>query len=445
MNSKMQPTGFSAEVAIIGAGPAGLAVARALKAQGISYQQFERNETVGGIWNINAPGTPMYESAHFISSKTLSGFTGFPMPASFPDYPSHSQVFEYLQQFALRYQLLDAISFSTEVVAVKKLASSLWQLELPAAEIRYFRAIVVCTGAQWHPNIPELPGYCTAEVIHSINYRSASQFSGKRVLVVGAGNSGCDIAADAARHATSAYISMRRGYWFIPKHIFGQPVDVFAHNGPKLPKALEQWLFGKMLRLLYGDPRRLGLQRPDHKLFETHPLINSMLLHHLQHGDIKAKPGISAISGKQVVFTDGTSAEVDLLVLATGYQHKFPVASQYLPSVSDLYLSAFSRDHKNLFAVGVLETNSGAYQHFDNQAQLIAGYLAEQRTGSAVAKQFARRISNDFPDLTGGVHFDSSARHEGYLDADALADYCEALLTQYQWQLTGKAAQPNLR
>ena len=151
-------------------------------------------------------------------------------------------------------------------------------------------------------------------------------------MVVGAGNSGCDIACDAGRNADAAYISVRRGYWFIPKHVFGKPADVFAEEGPTLPMWLEQFAFGKMLRLLNGDMTRLGLPKPDHKLFETHPILNTQLLHYLQHGDVIAKPGIETTEGNTVTFTDGTTVDVDLIMLATGYVHKVPFAQSLMGS-----------------------------------------------------------------------------------------------------------------
>ncbi|WP_199921381.1 flavin-containing monooxygenase [Streptomyces bicolor] len=427
------------DTCVIGAGPAGLAVARALAERDLPYTHIERHTGPGGLWDIDNPGSPMYESAHFISSRTLSGFGGYPMPDHFADYPPHRQILSYLTSFAEAYGLRDRIEFGTEVRSVEKNPDGTWTVTRADGRASTHRQVVVCTGAQWHPNLPVLPGDFTGEVRHTVTYRSSAELRGKRVLVVGAGNSGLDIACDAARSADHAAISMRRGYWFIPKHLFGRPVDTIAAGGPHLPMWLQQKLFGGLLRLLNGDPRRLGLQKPDHKLFETHPAINSLLIHHLQHGDITARPGIARTEGRTVHFTDGTSDDFDLILLATGYVHKVPVAQKYFGDEQhpDLYLSSFSREHDGLFGVGFVETNSGAYQLFDSQAQLIASFIRDATAGLPAAERFARMIRSDRPDLSGGLKFVDSPRHTGYVHSEAIVKYLGKVAEGMGWRTAG--------
>lgn len=435
------------DTCIIGAGPAGLAVARALSQRDLPYTHLERHSGPGGAWDIENPGSPMYESAHFISSKTLSGFSGFPMPDHFADYPGHRQILEYLRAFADTYGLTERIAFDTEVAGIRRESDGTWTVTRRSGARTRHSAVVVCSGSQWYPNIPEIPGDFTGEVRHTQTYRSPTELHGKRVLVVGGGNSGCDIACDAARSAASASISMRRGYWFIPKHIFGKPVDVFADEGPTMPMWLEQFVFGRMLRLLNGDPERLGLQKPDHKLFETHPVINSQLLHHLQHGDITARRDIATTQGNTVTYTDGTREEIDLILLATGYRHRVPFAQEYFGDEQhpDLYLSSFSREHSGLFGVGFVETNSGAYQLFDLQAQMIGSYLADQHARPDLARRFAARVRTDKPDLSGGIRFDASPRHRGYVDAVALKKYLHRIVREQGWDAAGAPPPAGLR
>jgi flavin-binding monooxygenase-like protein len=424
---------------VIGAGPAGLAVARALAERHLPYTHIERHTGPGGIWDIDNPGSPMYESAHFISSRTLSGFGGWPMPDHFADYPSHQKILAYLRSFSDAYGLTDRIEFGVEVRGVEKNADGSWTVARADGRESVHGQVVVCTGAQWHPNVPDLPGTFTGEVRHSAGYRSADELRGKRVLVVGAGNSGCDIACDAARSADHAVISMRRGYWFIPKHVFGRPVDTLAHVGPQLPVWLQQKFFGALLRIVNGDLARLGVPKPDHKLFETHPAINSMLIHHLQHGDITAKPGVARTEGRTVHFTDGTHDDFDLILLATGYKHAVPVAQEYFGDEQhpDLYLSAFSREHRGLHGVGFVETNSGAYRLFDTQAQMIASFIHDTQRGLPTAERFVRMIGNDAPDLSGGLRFVASPRHAGYVHSSAFVKYLAKVAAEMGWRTAG--------
>lgn len=433
---------------IIGAGPGGLSAARALKAQGLPYEQFERHTDVGGLWDMDNPGSPIYESAHFISSRDLSGFMGFPMPKHFPDYPSHRQILSYVRSFADAYGLRGAIRLGTGVNQVRKDAAGHWVVELGDGTRRRYKAVICATGCNWDPNLPTFEGRFSGELRHSVTYRSGDEFRGKRVLVVGAGNSGADIACDAATHADRAFISVRRGYHFIPKHIFGMPADEFGESGPHLPLWLARPVMTGLLRLMTGDLTRFGLPRPDHRLFESHPLMNSQLLHHLQHGNIAVKPDISHLDGHAVVFKDGSREEVDLVLCATGYRWSCRYAAEYFEwrgGRPQLYLSMFSRDHRNLFGIGYLENNSSAYKLFDTQAFMIASYLRAQRDRDASAARFEQLIQHDQPDLSGGIRFVDSPRHAVYIDAHSFKTYLRKLRARMGWNELSEAFYDRVR
>ena len=406
-------------VCVVGAGPAGLSLSRAFLAQGVPFDVYERHRDVGGLWDQSNPGSPVYDSAHFISSKTQSYFHDFPMPEDYPDYPSHAQVLAYLRAFADAYRLREHIRFDAGVTSAVPEGAG-WKVTLSGGEVRSYASLVCANGTNWHPTMPTYPGVFAGEIRHTQTYRSPEELRGKRVLIIGAGNSGADIACDAARTAAKAFLSVRRGYHFIPKHIFGKPADVFAAESPRMPRWLEQRVFGALLRLLNGDVRRLGLPKPDHRIFETHPILNTQVLHYLAHGDLSAMPDVERFAGRTVTFKNGATEEIDLVLCATGYAWSIP----YVPPEEfrwkgqrpDLYLAIFSRENPRLYVMGYLETNNGAYRMFDDMADLLARTIAARAEGGEAAKAVDALITTDQPDLTGGIHFIATDRHATYVD-----------------------------
>lgn len=428
--------GSTNKYCIVGAGPGGLCLARAFKRAGLDFDIIERHSDVGGLWDIDNPGSPMYDSAHFISSKTQSAFLGYPMPEDYPDYPSHRQILAYVQSFAEHYQLKQHVSFKTEVTSARY-ENGKWLVQTSDGRERQYKGLICASGVNWQPSVPDFPGEFSGEIRHSVSYRSASEFKGKRVLIIGAGNSGCDIACDAASQADAAFISMRRGYHFVPKHIFGMPSDVFDAQGPQLPMWLKQRVFPLLLKMIIGDPSRYGLPKPDHRIFESHPIMNTQLLHHLGHGDIKAKGDIKRFDGDSVVFADGSREKIDLVLLATGYKSHVPyLDKQYLnykQDRPDFYLNLFSYEWHNLVTMGFMETNSGAYKLFDYMAHTIACYFSAQTNEPTKAMRFADMIKTDRPDLSGGVHYLNSARHANYINKDSYKQYLERVWKNMGW------------
>lgn len=422
---------------VVGAGPSGLAQARAFKRRGVPFDVYERHSDVGGVWDLENPGTPMYESAHFISSRTLSGFSGFPMPDSYPDYPRRDQILAYLQGFADAHGLRQHIAFGKTVERVVPHEHGATVTIDGVA--RGYAGVVCATGVNWTPNVPVYPGTFSGTLRHTVTYRSPTELAGKRVLIIGLGNSGADIACDAARYAKQAFVSVRRGYHFIPKHILGKPADVFAHQGPRLPKWLQVPLFTMLQRWLIGDTTALGMPKPTHHILQSHPLLNDQLLHHLRHGDVTLKGDVERFEGSLVHFEDGSAIEVDEVLTATGYRVTLPyldedVVERRGDRVSH-FLTCFSRRHPRLFTLGYVELNGALYPHVDRLAALVAEYAWATQHDPVAAARFRRIVTTTDYDLSGGIARVDSPRHAFYCDHDALLAATLKTFKRAGWKL----------
>ena len=397
---------------------------RALAQQGLDFVGFEQHTDVGGLWNIENPASTVYESAHLISSKTTTQFSEFPMPEAAPDYPGHRHLQAYFRAYADRFGLREHIRFGATVTGAVQ-SDGGWTVSWTDADgpgRAGFSAVMVASGTLHEPSIPEFKGSFAGEIRHSARYKNATEFAGKRVLIVGAGNSGCDIAVDAVHHAASVDLSVRRGYYFVPKYVFGRPTDTL-NQGKPLPRPLKQFLDKRLLRMFTGDPHRFGFPRPDYRIYESHPVVNSLVLHHLGHGDLQVRADIDHLDGHTVHFRDGSSGDYDLILLSTGYVLDYPFLDPSLlgwdgPSPS-LYLNIFSRQAVNLLVIGMVEASGLGWEGRFRQAELAAAYLAAQRDAPASAETFRRRIAGPSPDVTGGYRYLGLDRMSYYVNKDA--------------------------
>lgn len=380
---------------VIGAGSSGLAAAKNLRELGIAVDVLERNAELGGNWCYGQANSRVYASTHTISSKRLTEYTDFRMPEHYPNFPHHTQVFEYLKSYAERFALRDAIEFETGVERLEP-AGPHWQVRLTSGERRLYEGVVVANGHNWDPRWPDFPGQLDGEVMHAAEYKTPDVFRGRRVLVVGAGNTGCDLAVEAATHAEAVFHSLRRGYYFIPKFLFGRPSDVVGEKLLRLglPERLRRLIVRGVLKLTVGDLEKYGLPAPDHELFATHPIINSQLPYYVGHGRIEPKPNVARLDGDAVQFVDGSRERVDLIVYATGYKISFPFLDREYLNWRDgrpwLYLNVFHPRYDNLFVVGLIQPDSGQFGLVDYQSQLVARFISAARAGGAAAERFRR-------------------------------------------------------
>ncbi len=420
----MSLVNFTDRFCVIGGGPSGLAVAKNLAAASIQFDCLEREDDFGGNWYFGKPASSVYRSTHLISSKRLTEFVDYPMPEDWPPFPTHQKALEYLRNYARDFGLYQHTQFNTAVARVEPAADNPdepgnghWIVSLSTGEQRRYRGVVIANGHNWDPNLPTYPGHFAGMVLHSSQYKTPDVLQGKRVLVVGAGNSGCDIAVESAQHAAQTWHSTRRGYHYVPKFLRGMPIDELGERllRWRVPLWLRRRLIARATKLALGSPQDFGLPKPDHRFLETHPIINSQMLYYVVHGDIAPRPDVAELCGDSVRFVDGTQEPIDVIVYATGFKISFPFIDNALLNWHDgcprLFMNVFHPQYDSLFVAGLIQPDSGQWGLVDYQAQLIARFVMAVEQGSARANRFRNLKRRALPDLSAGIRYVRSPRH----------------------------------
>ncbi|MGQ0702215.1 MAG: flavin-containing monooxygenase [Gemmatimonadales bacterium] len=422
----MDSSSLPYRVAIVGAGSSGLAAAKNFREAGFQVEILEREPDLGGNWNYGQTSARVYRSTHTISSKPGTEYPDFPMPREFPDYPHHAQILAYLRAYAEHFDLLGQVRLGANVKRVAPVAErdplTRWSVELADGGKQSYDVVVLANGHHEVPRYPDYQGQFTGHSLHSAEYKTPDLFTGKRVLVIGGGNSGCDIVVEAAQFAERAWHSTRRAYWYMPKYLFGRPADQVGDFmlALRVPLWLRRASATVLHRLLVGSPQRTGLPKPDHRLFETHPIVNSLLPYYVGQGDITPVPDVARFEGPMAHFADGRSAEVDVVVFATGYVIAFPFIEPHHLNWQNgrpaLYLNVFHPMYDTLFAAGLIQPDSGQFGLVHWQTRASARYARAALTGSPAAAGLRRRKAEPNEGVGGGVRYKDSPRH--YLEVE---------------------------
>jgi Flavin-binding monooxygenase-like len=376
-------------VCVIGAGPSGIAAIKNLLDAGLEVTAYDLQDDVGGNWRFSEDTghSSVFETTHIISSKYHSEFHDYPFPKEYPDYPSHAQLRAYFEGYARHFDLYPRIQFQTLVNHCEPLSDGRWRVTTTRDGVqntRDFDALVVCNGHHWKPRVPEYPGAFTGEFLHSHEFKRAEPFRDKRILVIGGGNSACDIAVETSRVSRRTDVSWRRGYWVVPKFVLGKPADVLSNGVKWIPSSIRFFLYEKLMLLLNGRNRDIGLPDPDHRIGATHVLLNSELVYFVRHGKIRILPDVSRLEGHIVHFKDGSSAEYDTIIAATGYWISHPFLDEALVDFSSgavpLYLRMLPAKIPNLYFLGLFQPLGCIWPGAELQAKIVARHLTGQWT-----------------------------------------------------------------
>ena len=326
-----------------------------------------------------------YRSLHINTSRDRMQYADYPMPRDYPDFPHHTLIARYFDAYVDHFGLRSAIRFQTGVARAERRQGGGWDVTSERGDTEPYDLLAVANGHHWDPRppVPAPPGRFDGLSFHSHHYVDADEphaLRGKRVVVVGFGNSAMDIACELSREGVAAkvWLSVRRGGHVIPHYWFGKPLDQTIALPPWTPWSVRRAVAGALHKIAVGDPTRMGLPAPDHAIGEAHPTISSELFQRLGRGDLAVKPAIRELAGRQVHFTDGTTEDVDAIVWCTGYNVSFPFLDPAIAVAPDNDLPLFLRCWKpgldDLFFVGLCQPLGAVMPIAEAQGKWLADY-----------------------------------------------------------------------
>src|SRR5262245_54593874 len=376
---------MEADVAVLGGGSSGLAAVKALREQGLAVDCFERGSDVGGLWRYENDNdlSAAYASLRTNVSRSRMQYPSFAMPKCYGDFPHHSDMAAYLGAYADAFDLRDSIRFRTTIERLEPAADGTWCVRPNDGEQRSYRAVVVATGLFWLPRLPAYAGCFEGAVSHSHAYRTPESYAGRRVLVVGAGQSAAEIAVEVSTVAERTFMSVRGGVHLIPRWIGRRPYDA-ADIAPvnRMPWRLMNMIYGLRVSRALG-PRPATWPLPaHHRPLEGIPIVSSELLPAVRRGDVVVKPAIDRLNVHSVRFVDGSAERIDRIVYATGYRIGLPHLSSSLPTADGRELPLYRRiappELPGLYLAGFVDAPGGLLPVVETQGQWIAATITGQ-------------------------------------------------------------------
>ncbi|KAJ8300964.1 LOW QUALITY PROTEIN: hypothetical protein KUTeg_022483 [Tegillarca granosa] len=473
------------KVAIIGAGASGLTAIKCCLDEGLEPVCFERMNYISGLWHytedVEDGQACVMKATTINSSKEMMCFSDFSIPKEYPMFMHNTYVDKYFNMYAEKHDLKKYIRFETEILRVFKTGDFLncekkWNLEAKdkitgIKESLVFDAVMVCTGHHANKYIPDFEGISEfqGDIIHTHEYKHSKGYEGKRVLVIGIGNSGVDTAVDLTTNTVKVYLSTRRGSWITSRMaengapadmIFGNRFGLFiAHLCPKLVNGMVEKNLNKRF-----DHKKFALQ-PKHPFFGAHPTVNDCLPNKIASGEIVIKPDIKCLTKTGVRFLDNTFEDIDAVVLATGFKIGFPFIDIHsLNNIQknevNLYKLIFPPNLENTLAIiGCVQPIGATIPISEMQSRVVTRVFKGIVKLPSKAKMW-REIKNRHEQIA--RQYVTSQRHTiqvnyiGYMDELADMIGCKPNLlkldpslavqcffgpcTSYQYRLTGPGA-----
>ncbi|EFQ98374.1 dimethylaniline monooxygenase 1 [Nannizzia gypsea CBS 118893] len=441
------------KVAIIGAGISGLASLKTCLENGITeVTVFEARDVIGGQWKYQEPdpetgetASSIYDNVILNSCRDTSSFSDFPIdPGRYPDYFGHRQFLQYIHEYVDHFGLAGFVKLRTKVISCRqqqqdKKWTVAYQEQGHDPVEAVFDAVLACTGTLSKPMIPDFKGRDTfrGELFHSHTYRKPARFEGKRVAIIGFGNSAADLSSEISTVATEVHLITRRGGWVIPRYVLGKPAEAYDSRVFEtiLPKRVSEWCQMKLCDAVMGSlPEEI---KPQHSLFQANLTVRSDLLENIRTGRITPhRAGVDKITEHTIVLTNGTELEVDVIVCCTGYDIHLPyLLNEYyrmqekdsvLPARNslNLYKLVAAPRHPNLFCIGYVHLEGPLVPVAEAQARWAVGVLTGHVTLPS-AEEMERSIHTYQEDLASKMV--SSDRHTTIVK---YLPYCDDLFSQ---------------